>query len=128
MTEALFHSLYLDELVVHVHLGCTREERERAQEVRVSVRLHFSQAPVGAHSDQLTDTVCYAELAQKIRQHAEGAGQEFQLIERLARELFTIVRRTVGAQIQAAVLVHKVKPPVANLLGGTRFACGDFQW
>jgi len=107
-----------------VHLGCSAEERRQTQEVRVSVQLRFQSTPAGCTSDSLEDTVCYAQLAEAILSHCRG--REFQLIERLGFELYKVVRQVTGAGPQISVRVHKVRPPVDNLLGGSVYCCGDF--
>ena len=105
-------------------LGCTAEERARPQEIGISVEIRFAAEPRGVRSDELSGTVCFGELASAFGRHF--AGKEYRLIERVAGEAYEIARElSRGAQV--AVKVHKLKPPVANLVGGAVYACGDFQ-
>ena len=119
-----FHALRMQELSMAVHLGCTAGERAVAQEIRVLVELRFAEAPLGTRSDQLQDTVCYARMAEVLFEHCRG--REFQLIERMAYEFYGLIRDLAGPSVTVAVRVHKVRPPVQNLLGGTAYSCGDF--
>jgi dihydroneopterin aldolase len=118
------HSLRLEELSVQVHLGCTGEERVNSQEVRLTVELRFHKAPLGAHSDALADTVCYAEISEALTSRLEAV--EYNLIERLAYDAFAIAKDIASSKVDVGIIVHKVRPPVANLNGGAWFRCGDF--
>lgn len=118
-------ALQIRDLSVQVHLGCTAEERSLKQEVRLSIEFRFSEPPVGALTDSLQDTICYAEASKLLRQHCEQG--EFQLIERIGAECYSLLKEfTGGKNAEIALHVHKVKPPVENLLQGTHFRCGDF--
>jgi 7,8-dihydroneopterin aldolase/epimerase/oxygenase len=119
-----FTSLFVDEFTLNVHLGCTKEERAVPQEVRLSAELRFERAPAAIHSDNLRETVCYADLCEGLRKLC--AGREFQVIERLAYESYALVSELAGPGVAVSVSVHKVAPPVKGLKGGTRFRCGDF--
>lgn len=121
-----YHSLSLEELSLHVHLGCTPEERAFRQEVRVSIEIRFSEMPMAVENDQLTDTVCYAEISQAVQSTCEE--REYHLIERMAGEIYQIARKIVGpeSKAQLGVTVHKVRPPVPSLRGGSHYRIGDF--
>lgn len=120
----MLNALVLDELVLWLHLGCTVEERAMTQEVRVSVEFRFHETPAGATSDRLEDTVCYARVSSAIQEHC-GA-KHFNLIERIGREVYEVARAVSGPGVDIGVSIHKVRPPVQAIRGGTRFRCGDF--
>jgi len=65
-TDPQFHTLFIRDLVLHVHLGCSSEERKNPQEVRLTIDFRFKEMPPGALSDRLEETICYAEVAQAI--------------------------------------------------------------
>lgn len=123
--SAPFHALRINDLSLQVHLGCSAEERAQTQEVRVAVELRFRECPPGAQTDLLKDTLCYAEISSSIRSHCET--REFQLIERMAFEVYQRICEMVGSQAEVAILIHKVRPPIPGILGGTSYACGDFR-
>lgn len=116
--------LRLNDLSLAVHLGCGPEERAETQEVRMSVEFRFLQTPVAERSDDLTDTICYARASAILKEICTG--REFHLIEHMAFECENALRRMVEGRAQLALRVHKVRPPVPGLLGGTQYICGDF--
>lgn len=119
-----FHALYLQDLVLAVHLGCEPPERMEAQEVRVSLSLRWPETPKAVLSDQLEDTVCYARLSQAIQALVEG--REFRLIEKLGGDIYNCVRAQIPSSTSLKVRVHKVRPPIRALQGGAVYECGDF--
>ncbi|MCR5403911.1 MAG: dihydroneopterin aldolase, partial [Butyrivibrio sp.] len=61
--------------------GCLPEEREKGQRFYVDVEMFMDLSPAGK-SDDLNDTVNYAEVFEYIRQVVEGPSK--QLIESVA--------------------------------------------
>lgn len=121
----LVSSLHVRDLSVQVSLGCTAEERATLQEIRISVDFRFEGAPTGALTDSLDDTVCYAKVSEILKSHCES--KEFNLIERIGAECFSLVRNlTQNLKTQVRISIHKVSPPVEDLINGTHFICGDF--
>jgi dihydroneopterin aldolase len=118
------HSLQIRDLSLNVKLGCTAEERMQAQEVRASIEFRFISPPRGMKTDKLEDTICYAKVCQSIKDFIEG--REFALVEKLASDLICILREFSKDTATVALTVHKVLPPVENLLGGTVYRVGDF--
>ncbi len=120
-----FCALRIDELKFTVKLGCTADERAIPQEVRVSMELRFETLPLGALSDSIEDTICFAKVSEVLKEHIEP--REFNLIERIGLESFGLLRElTKNHQVQIGVRVHKVQPPIPNLIKGAHFTCGDF--
>lgn len=121
----MYHALRIEDFSVPVRLGCSPQERAQPQEVRFTIELRFDEAPAGVATDSLDGTVCYADLCQVLRDLAQG--REFQLIEKLAADAYRVLREICGAGPRLAVQVHKVRPPIEGLLGGSRYRLGDFQ-
>lgn len=119
-----YHILHLNELVLHLHLGCEEAERARPQEVRLSLEIRFPHPPAAVDSDRLADTICYARLSEALRAHCEA--REYHLIERIGLDAYRVAREIAGPEAALAVSVHKIKPPVERLLGGAVYRCGDF--
>ncbi len=89
--------------------GVLAEERRDGQDFVVDVVLELDLRPA-ASSDDLTDTVHYGELAQRLA--AVVAGEPVDLIETLAERLATVCLadpRVAGAE----VTVHKPQAPIA---------------
>lgn len=120
-----FSALRIEAIRLAVNLGCTAAERSSRQEVRVAVELRFAEAPLAMLTDNLADTICYAEVAQAIQQHCEA--REYQLIEKMAHEIFGIVKEIVRPNSKVEITLHKMQPPIDCILGGTVFRCGDFS-
>lgn len=118
------HSLTVRELQLQVHLGCTAEERLHAQEVRVGVELRFFSTPAGTVSDDLRDTICYARLSTALREHVSG--REFQLVEKMGQDFYSIIHGMVEGRAEIGVTVHKVRPPIEGLIGGVEYRVDDF--
>lgn len=118
-------ALRIDELKFSVRLGCTSHEREIPQEVRLSIEFRFEIFPLGAISDSIDDTICYAKVSGILKEHLES--KEFNLIERIGVESFGLLREfTKQYQVQIGIQVHKVQPPIPDLMNGAHFLCGDF--
>lgn len=117
------HRMKIHDLRLQVRLGCTRAERAVPQEVRVGVELSFFQEPAGCVSDDLRDTICYARLSEILRDHVRD--REFHLIEKMAHDFVGLLRAFTEGRAALEVRVHKVRPPVADLLGGVEYLMGD---
>ena len=108
---------------LEVRLGCEAPERATPQAVDLALVIDFAAAPDACRSDELADTVCYAELASTAREYC--AAREFRLVERLAAELRDLVRTRLPDDAGLALAVTKVAPPVPGLAGGVRFTIDD---
>lgn len=120
----MLHQLEIRSLVLGVHLGCGAEERREPQDVSFSVAFRFHEAPLGCKTDELSDSICYADAAQVISETI--AGREFKLIEFLATEIFDGLKKLSGGQALVRLEVHKLNPPVEHLRGGSVYTLGDF--
>ncbi|MEO0337376.1 MAG: dihydroneopterin aldolase [Pseudomonadota bacterium] len=107
-----------------VHLGCTADERKTAQKVNFSVDVFLNPQQTAEESDSLTDTVCYAQICEKIEELVKE--KEFNLVESLARATIEVIKEQFGLSM-LRVLVHKVSPPVAGLSGGVKYACSSWS-
>ena len=83
-------------------------ERERGQDFVVDVRLELDLAPAAA-SDEVTDTVHYGELAERLA--AIVGGEPVNLIETLADRLVTACLSDERVTT-AEVTVHKPQAPI----------------
>jgi len=108
-----------------VRLGCGMDERAQPQAVDLDLAVRFAEPPPACESDKLEDTLCYAELVELARAFVRS--REFQLLERLARELFLELRPRVPPGAELWLRVTKLRPPIAELSGGVSFALGDFE-
>lgn len=101
-------TIAVEGLRVPCRIGVTADERREAQILVVDVRL-TPLAPSSFESDDLTETIDYAALADLVA--AAAAEREYRLIERLA----TVVADRVwalAAPAQLTVVVRKPAPPM----------------
>jgi dihydroneopterin aldolase len=117
---AVGHSLSLRGLEVDVHLGCTEPERARPQRISISLAIRFERAPGACESDDLSETVCMAALAEALGDVCRT--REFALLEHLTQELHTRALTLVPCDGECELEVTKLTPPIANLTGGFAFS------
>jgi dihydroneopterin aldolase len=111
--------LEVRDLSVPVRLGCSAEERAVPQEARFSLTLELPRPPRACQTDRLEDTICYATICDAIR--AVATSGEFATVERLGAAALERLRAALPPDVRARLRVHKVRPPVEDLLGGAIF-------
>ncbi|WP_300266843.1 dihydroneopterin aldolase [Microbacterium sp.] len=95
-------------LTVFGRHGVFDHERENGQEFVIDLRLQLELAAAAA-SDDVTDTVHYGELAEKVT--AVVGGEAVDLIETLAERIATVVLEDERVQ-RVGVTVHKPQAPI----------------
>jgi dihydroneopterin aldolase len=100
-------------------LGWSAGERARPQEVEVGVRLEFAALPRACKTDELSDTVCYAQLLECAERVCTG--REFRLVEHLAHVLADELRKEIPAGAALELTVTKLHAPLPYLHGGVHF-------
>ena len=121
------HSLLeIKSLVLPVYIGRTKEERDKAQDIAFHITIGFTQALKDEKTDKIENSVCYSRICEQIQQLISQ--KQFFLIEKLAFDTFTIVKKLLPApnKTRIRVCVQKVHPPVAHLKGGVSYTYGDF--
>lgn len=104
---------FLDEIVlsgltVFARHGVYAHEREEGQDFTVDLRLRLSLEQAAA-SDDVTDTVHYGELAEKVA--GVVAGEPVNLIETLAERIAAVALEDERVQ-NVTVTVHKPHAPI----------------
>ncbi|MCV3769202.1 MAG: dihydroneopterin aldolase [Wolbachia pipientis] len=116
-------NLFIQDLRLWIHLGCSVEERFHSQLVSVNVDFAFRSPPLGLITDQLEDTICYLEVVQNIRSLAQS--RQFNLIEHFTYNIYITIsnlimqKRHIISSIK--VVTHKISPPVPDVHGGIIF-------
>lgn len=108
-----------------VSLGCSQEEQAVLQTVHFTAKIDFESLPKGCESDQLVDSVCYAEICQTLLRICES--KSFRLIEHLAHECLRAVVQKLPENCTLQIEVHKVAPPIDNLIGGASFKMTSYS-
>ena len=106
-----------------LRLGCSAEERLNPQPVEIDLTIRFETPPRGMVTDLLEDTVGYDALVGAIKEATSD--REFSLIEHVANEILTSLRRIVEAEHELRVTVRKVSPPVPEITKSAEFTVGD---
>jgi D-erythro-7,8-dihydroneopterin triphosphate epimerase len=94
-----FDRLRIRDLLVRGHVGVTAAERDRLQDIVISVTLHADLSKA-ARSDRLRDSIDYKALKLKILKLVDM--RSFKLIERLAAEVADLAladRRVVQVDV-----------------------------
>ena len=116
--------LEIKSLILPVHIGRTKEERQKAQDVSFQITVGFTQALKDEQTDKLENSVCYFKLCEHIRQLTSQ--KSFSLIEKLAFETLTSLKILLPPGVYVRVCVHKIHPTIPYLKGGVSYTCGDF--
>ncbi len=119
-----FSALSLNNLRLQVKLGYGEEERKNLQFVRFDIRIRFETLPPGCFSDQLQQTVCYAELSEHLTRICL---KEYHLIEHLGWTAFSHLKSHLPKTLKLWIKVTKENPPISNLQEGASFALGDWN-
>lgn len=95
-------------LDIYGHHGVLESEREEGQLFSIDVTLELDLAQAG-RSDDLADTVDYAQLASRI--HDRVASERWNLIETVAHRVAALALE--DPRVEAAVVtVHKPQAPI----------------
>ncbi|QKX01643.1 FolB domain-containing protein [Wolbachia endosymbiont of Cruorifilaria tuberocauda] len=116
-------NLFIQDLRLWVHLGCSLEEKLHSQLVSINVDFAFKSPPLGLITDRLEDTICYLEVVQSIKSLAQS--KQFNLIEHFTYDIYVAISNLVTQKMHIIssirVVTHKVAPPVPDLHGGVTF-------
>ncbi len=125
--KATLCKLFISDLRIWVHLGCSAEEKHHPQLINLSIEFTFSSPPLGLVTDQLEDTICYLETVQHIQNLCQN--KQFNLIEYLTSDVHRAIDEMLGAKRESLSLikvrVHKMAPPVPGVHGGVHFTYCD---
>ena len=113
MTDVSDDVIELRDLRVSAFCGVLPEETTRRQPFAFDLDVHIDLA-AAAGSDDLADTVDYGALCGLVAGIA--AGERFSLLERFAGRVAEAVL-AVDRVEAVTVVVHKLRPPVAEALG-----------
>lgn len=119
-TRPLGGELTIDDLELWVHLGCSDGERATPQPVLLSLALRFDAPPRACESDELVDTICYAELSDVAR--TVTSAREFNTVESMAWEIARSLRERLPGSVRLTLRLAKPRAPVPGLRGGVAFA------
>lgn len=93
---------------VYAHHGVLHEEKEEGQLFSVDLDLQLDLTPASS-SDDITDTVDYGSLAERI--HGLVAGERWNLIETVAERVADLVLEDPRID-SVTVTIHKPQAPI----------------
>lgn len=103
--------IHLHGLEFYAYHGVLPEEQRLGQRFTVDLDMYTDLALAG-HSDEVEDTINYAEVYQAVRDCVEGA--PFRLVERLAEHIAQTVLSRFACQ-EVRVEVHKPQAPIPGI-------------
>lgn len=116
------YQLHVRGLKLNVNLGWRNQERQEGQGVLLDIIIQFENSPLACTSDELEDTICYATLAQHIRNHIHN--KHYRLIEHLTAEIYNLIKTVLSPTDKLRISLTKY-PKVDGLTGGVVFTYGD---
>ncbi|MEM7174256.1 MAG: dihydroneopterin aldolase [Bacteroidota bacterium] len=117
------HHLAVNKLRIPVFIGVKPQERARAQLIEIDFKVTFQHPPKGCVSDQLEDTVCYADLVKQVIATAQH--KEYALLEHLNHTIHQALSRLLEKDIKITLKVAKLTPPIPNIFGGVSYQIQD---
>ena len=102
------YNLIFNELELPVYLGVTAKERAKKQKVLVTAKIGFSRFPGACSTGQISDTICYDGLIQKIKKFCHN--KKFTLIEFLGAQLFNLIKQSIFKDCKLYLRVAKLYP------------------
>ena len=87
--------IFIEEMRAETWIGIYPREKAVPQTIEISLRIGASTASAGA-SDDIRDTIDYAVVAERLR--AELGARHFNLLEKLAEYVATLLLEDFGAQ------------------------------
>lgn len=114
-------TLSLKKIKLPTRLGCGDEERALPQVVMADLEVKFHAPPTACQTDELSDAICYAKLSEKMKELCMS--RPFHLIEKLAFDLFELIKKEVPSDATVTLTVCK-NPPLTSV-GASCFMIGD---
>lgn len=88
------------------------------------MELRFLEIPNATVSDDIRDAICYGRISEALVKHI--GEKEFHLVEKMAADFYKIVKGILEGRAELQLTVHKVRPPIKQLMGGVEYTIGDF--
>lgn len=114
--------LSINDLRLWANLGNSVEEQANPQPISIYIQLSFLNKPLACTTDNLSDSVCYAEIVELIRNITQN--KTFNLLEHLTNYLDTEIYQyleKISPNVKLKIIVTKLSPPVPNIFGGVAF-------
>jgi dihydroneopterin aldolase len=80
-------TIFIDQAIFYAFIGCKPEEHEQRQVLLVSIEIDVD-VSISSKSDEIMDTVCYAELHKQIKTLIDT--EKFHIVEHVAEKILNI--------------------------------------
>lgn len=105
--------IYIEDLELYAYHGVNIEEKNMGQRFTISLELSIDLRKAGK-SDDLTQTVNYAELCKKVEKHFTDV--KYDLIEKCAEELAQMILLNYDKVLKVKVMLKKPWAPIGNIV------------
>lgn len=102
------HTLILEDLKLNIYIGALAAERSKKQTVILQLKIIFPTPPRACKTAKLSDTICYAELIEKIKNYCKN--KKFILIEELGTKIFNLVKKDIPKTCKLYLRIAKQRP------------------
>ncbi|AJC48929.1 dihydroneopterin aldolase [Allofrancisella guangzhouensis] len=82
-------SLFLKGIEIYVSLGCSKEEKDQKQMIKLDLELVFDENFNASNTDDLEQTICYYTLRNDIQKFCDDISCN--LIEYLAKQIYQFI-------------------------------------
>lgn len=115
--------LKIQDYALWVHLGVSEQEQFKPQRVHLSIEIEYLEDLRSCFNDSIEDTTCYDSLTQGVAHLLKD--KKIRTIEYLAKIIYDYAKPQILQKNKLTLQIHKVHPPMPNILGGTHFIYGD---
>ena len=105
-----------------VHLGVSKNEKEKKQKVLLSIEVYFATLPKASITDNIKDTICYNGICDGLE---DFNGKTFNTIEGFAHKVFTFLNN-ISKPNHLKLQVDKF-PDIKNLKGSVSFSIDSLE-
>lgn len=116
-------TLEIKKLILELNIGVEQEERNKLQDIEFNITINFAQPPKACTSNQINDTICYADLVEKIKIFCSN--HSFKLIEHLCFKLYEYLTKDCLSLKDTLILQVCKNPPIENVKGKCCFTIKD---
>jgi FolB domain-containing protein len=115
--------LKIQDYALWIHLGVSEHEQFKKQRVHLSIEIEYLEDLKSCLNDSIEDMTCYDSLTQGIENFLKD--KKIRTIEHLSKIIYDFSKSKILQKNKLNIHIHKVHPPMPNILGGTHFTYGD---
>lgn len=112
--------LQIHSLKLAIMIGKEAKERKKAQDIYFDIKINFTTSNLAGKKKSF---VCYQDICDRIKKYTKQ--KKFILIESLAQEIISDLKKYLSSNVLLQIRVHKARPPIKELVGGVSYIYGD---